>query len=504
MIVEVWFTSNLGSEYRIVRGLNPQIFEIYKDGDLINQDSAIKDYQEYLEKQILKIDFQSFTQIVILGKATYTAFLRLGLADRRKFIENVLNLNIFGGMNEITKLRISEVKNQLQVIKIELKLLKQNIELTKKHIEDFEQEALRQKIEQGKFIDNQIEDIQKQIAEIDNEIRVKTEQQVEVSDGLDMLSKKLETYYDLQSRMSAKINEIRKKIKFFSNNAVCPTCENSLDDSIKQSKIMQFNQKEQELITAQQQLTEKIESIVECVKGIQSQLENNRGIQQSIQLLEHSIQQKLTMITNIEKGRNISSQVGDDKIQEQKDHLVQLEETRETKNDERSSLNANLDCYEFIISMLKDTGIKSTIIKTHIPRIEKIMNRYLRSLGLFVKFELNENFEETLLGRGINELNYNSYSEGEKLRIDLAMMMTWREISRLQNNLAVNFIVFDEILDASLDENGAESLIELFKELGRAGTKVIVISHSSEKWESGFNEIMIVDKKDGFSVISQK
>jgi len=504
MVVEVWFKSDLGAEYHIVRGLNPQVFEIYKDDVLINQDSAIRDYQEYLEKQILKIDYQAFTQIVILGKATYVAFLRLGLSDRRKFIENVLNLNIFGGMNEVTKSRIAETKNLLQAIKIELSLLKQKIEMTKKHIEDFEQEAIRQKIEHDRFIDSQIQDIQNQITEIESSIEGKRGQIVEVEGDLTSLNKKLETCYDLQSKMSAKINEIRRRIKFFSDNEVCPTCENALDAIIKQSKISQFDQKEQELVVAQQQLTEKTESIGECVRSIQQKVENNRKLNQEIQILEHAIQQKLTMIANAERGRNLPTRVGDDKIQEKKDDLVRLEDERESKNEDRNRLNVQLDCLEFIVSMLKDTGIKSSIIKTHIPRIETIMNGYLRSLGLFVKFELNENFEETLLGRGINELTYNGYSEGEKLRIDLAMMMTWREVSRLQNNLAVNFLVFDEILDASLDENGAESLIDLFKELVRGGTKVIVISHSSEKWESGFNEIMVVERKGGFSTISQK
>lgn len=504
MVVEVWFKSSLDSEYRIVRGLNPSVFEIYKDGTLINQNAAIRDYQEYLEKQILKIDYQAFTQIVILGKATYIAFLRLGLSDRRRFIEDVLNLNIFGSMNEVTKSRLSESKNRMQVVKIDLGLLKQKIDLTKKHIEAFEQETLRQKIENNRYIDSQIEDIQNQIADHEKEIEEKSEQIVEIACDLDHLNKKLETCYNLQSKMGAKINDIRKRIKFFSDNAVCPTCENVLDENIKKSKIYQFDQKEQDLVIAQQQLTEKTEATVECVRSIQKQVESNRNITQSIQILEHTIQQKLTMITNIEKGRNINVQVGDEKIQEQKDELLRLENDKDAKDDERNVLNAQIECYEFIISMLKDTGIKSSIIKTHIPRIKTIMNEYLRSLGLFVKFELNENFEEKLLGRGIDELSYNGYSEGEKLRIDLAMMMTWREICRLQNNLAVNFIVFDEILDASLDENGAESLIEMFKELVRGGTKVVVISHSSEKWESGFNEIMVVDRKNGFSCITQK
>lgn len=504
MVVEVWFTSDLGDEYHIIRGLNPQVFEIYKNGNLINQDSAIRDYQEFLEKQILKIDYQAFTQIVILGKATYVAFLRLGLPDRRRFIENILNLNIFGSMNEVTKLKIAETKNSLQTIKIELGLLKQKIEMTKKHIVEFAQESIRQKNEHDKYIDTQICEIQQQISEIDTQIKEKTKKFVEVDWDLNSLNKKLETCYDLQSKMSAKITDIRKRIKFFSDNDVCPTCENILDADIKRSKIVQFDQKEQELVVASQQLSEKTESIGECVRKIQHKIELNRELQHDIQILEHTIQQKLTMIANIERGRNLPLQSSDDKIQEKKDELTQLEETRETKNEERNHLNGQMDCLEFIIAMLKDTGIKSTIIKTHIPRIEKIMNNYLHSLGLFVKFKLNENFEETLLGRGINELSYNGYSEGEKLRIDLAMMMTWREVCRLQNNLAVNFLVFDEILDASLDENGAESLIELFKTLVRGGTKVIVISHSSEKWEGGFNEIMVIDKKNGFSSITQK
>lgn len=502
MLVEVWFKSEMGEEYHIVRGLNPQVFEIYKDDTLLNQDSSCRDYQEYLEKQILKIDFQAFTQIVILGKATYVAFLRLSLSDRRKFIENVLNLNIFGSMNEITKARISETKNSIQACKLDLSLLKQKIEMTKKHIEEFEQETIRQKIEHNKFIDNQIQDIQYEIHELKNETEQKTRQLLEVDWDLESLNRKLETCYDLQSKLSAKIKELRKRIKFFSDNDVCPTCENSLDEDVKQMKIQQFDQKEQELIVAQQQLTEKTETIGECVKSIQKKIEFNRKLQQDIQFLEHNIQQKLTMIANAERGRNIAVQMSDDKIQEKKNDLVRLENERDLKKEERNRLNSYFDCLEFIAAMLKDTGIKSSIIKNHIPRIETIMNGYLRSLGLFVKFELNENFDEMLLGRGIDELTYNGYSEGEKLRIDLAMMMTWRDISKLQNNLAVNFLVFDEILDNSIDELGIEHFLTILNMLKVDGVKVIMISHS-DKWFEKFDENWIVERKNGFSTIAQ-
>jgi DNA repair exonuclease SbcCD ATPase subunit len=502
MVVEVWFTDEKGEEYHIIRGLNPGIFEIRqgKDEILVNQDSNVRDYQVYLEKQILKMDFQMFTQIVVLGKATYVAFLRLAQNERRKFIENLLNLSIFSVMNEVTKAKMSEIKNRLMVIKNSLQLLKNQIDMSENHINDLEQESIRRQIEHEKMIEEQIQEIQNEIDLIQVDIESKKKGLLEIDADLDSLNKRLETCYDLQSKIDSKLSDTHKKIRFFANNTICPTCDNEIDSNIRQNKISQFNQKEQELVSAQDQLSFKTSAILSDITAIQKRMESNRRLEQQIILFEQTIQQRLSDIARIEKNKMIRVLSNDDMIKEYKREHAGLIASREAQNDERTASNAKQDCYEFILAMLKDNGIKTSIIKRHIPNIVATTNHYLKTLGLFVRFELNENFEESLLGRGIDQITYNAYSEGEKLRIDLAMLLTWRDILRKQNNLSVNFIIFDEILDSSADANGIENLLDIFKSMKSDGTKIFVISHSSH-WTENFDEIWTIEKTGGFSTI---
>lgn len=502
MLVEVWFTDERGEEYHIIRGLNPAVFEIRegKEETLVNQDSNVRDYQVYLEKQILKMDFQMFTQIVVLGKATYVAFLRLAQHERRKFIENLLNLSIFSVMNDVTKARMSEVKNRLMVIKNSLHLLKNQIDMSESHINDLEQESIRRQIEHEKMIEEQIREIQEEIDVMRVDIETKKEGFEEIADDLEALNKKLETCYDLQSKINSKITDTHKKIRFFENNTVCPTCDNEIDSDIRKQKIDQFNQKEQELASAQDQLSNKTAAVLSDITSIQKRMEGNRKLEQQITLLEQTIQRRLVDISRIEKSKAVQVLSNDDMIKEYKRELAGLIASREEQNDERTMANSQQDCYEFILAMLKDNGIKTSIIKRHIPNIVSTTNHYLRALGLFVRFELNENFEESLLGRGIDHITYNAYSEGEKLRIDLAMLLTWRDLLRKQNNLSVNFIIFDEILDSSADASGIESLLDIFKAMKNEGIKIFVISHS-DHWIDKFDKIWTIEKSGGFSTI---
>lgn len=501
LIVEVWFTTETGKEYHVIRGLNPQVFEIYENDVLISQNSAIRDYQEILEKQILRLDFQAFTQIVVLGKATYIAFLRLQPQDRRRFIENVLNLSIFGQMNEINKIRINELKNQQQEIRIALGLLKQEIELTQKHIQDFEEEAIRQQLEHERVINEQIDLLVEKNTELEERKEDLQRSMRAIADDLSTWEQKVDLCYEYQSRFHAKLRESQKRLAFFSENTVCPTCESTIDNETRNSKIGSIEEEQSKIQQAQVQLEKKLETLVDVVSNIRSDLNFNSKIQEEIKLIDHSIQQNTQSMLDLERRKTTPPSSHVEKIRSTKDHLESLVGKREQKNEERTHLNAKMDCHEFITAMLKDTGIKSAIIRSYIPQITTIMNTHLRSLGLFVRFELNENFEERLYSRGIDELGYQSFSEGEKLRIDLAMLLTWREICKRKNNMDVNFLIFDEILDASLDENGAESLVTLFKELSYQGVKIIVISHSSEKWEEKFNETWVVEKRSGFSYI---
>lgn len=503
MLVEVWFTDEKDEQYHIIRGLNPSVFEIRRGEDetLINQDSNTRDYQSYLEKQILKMDLQMFTQIVVLGKATYVAFLRLAQNERRKFIENLLNLSIFSVMNEITKAKMCEIKNHLMVIKNTLQMLKKQIEMSENHINDLEQETIRRQIEHEKMLDSQIKEIETEISQLNVDIENKKQSFIGIDVDLDTLSKKLEVCYDIQSKIQTKIKDTKKKIDFFSKNSVCPTCDNIIDENIKQNKLNQFNQKKQDLFLAQEQLFDKTSVVLSDIDILQKKLEKNRQIDHQISLMEQSIQQKIIDISRIEKSKLNKIESNNNMIKEYKKELQDLVALREAQNEERTKSNLKQECFEFILSMLKDNGIKTSIIKRHIPNIVTTTNRYLKALGLFIRFELNENFEESLFGRGMDHLTYNAFSEGEKLRIDLAMLLTWRDLLKKQNNLAVNFIIFDEILDSSADIGGIECLLNIFKTMKSEGTKIFVISHS-DFWVDRFDTTWTVDKKNGFSVIN--
>jgi DNA repair exonuclease SbcCD ATPase subunit len=499
LVVEVWFDT-AGKEYHIIRGLNPQVFEIYEDGQLISQNSAIRDYQEVLEKQILHFDFQTFTQIVVLGKATYVAFLRLQPMDRRRFIENVLNLTIFSQMSEINKLRILEVKSRYQEVKHSINLLTQEITLTTQHITEWREEAQRQQWAHEKLIDDQIDDLIRKNADAEDQKMSLTQSMIDISVDREPLQNKIDTCYDYHRQLGLKIQDTKKRITFFRDNDVCPTCEGSMLGELKHQKIYQLSQKEQELSDAQRQLTEKIDSLVNTVNVIQADFNHNSRIQNEIRLIDHTIQQNLEAVVSLERRKAEPWVQNSGKIQENEARLIELKKKENSLSDERLTLSGQLDCHEFITLMLKDTGIRSLVIRSYIPQITNTMNSYLRSLGLFIKFELNENFEEKLFARGIDELNYQSFSEGEKLRIDLAMLMTWRDLCKRRSNMNANFLIFDEILDTSIDIMGVDSLMLILNRLKEEGVKVVMISHS-DNWADKFDEVWRVQKEKGFSIL---
>jgi DNA repair exonuclease SbcCD ATPase subunit len=503
LVVEVGFIDDFGTEYYIKRGLSPQIFEIYKNGILINQDASVRDYQTVLEKNVLKIDFQSFTQMVILGKATYVAFLRLTTQDRRRFIEQVLALTIFSKMNEVNKSMTAAVKQAAELVKHDITLLNSKRELVSLHISDFESEASRMQQQHQESIDTEINQIANQI----NTLIVEKEQlelQIDESvvDEMELLQQRMETCSEFSTKIRTKLKATQKKKKFFKNNDMCPTCERQLDNHVKVAKTLEIESKEIELLDAQQALEIKTKEASDKVEAAHQRLETLRSLQQKVNVCNSNIQDRQKRITALEIKRNADLNFNIDLLLEKKEELALMEMEQQKKLDEWSALSEDATCHDFINTMLKDTGIKSAIIKRRIPKIQAIMNEYLRRLGLFVRFELNENFEETLYSRGIEPVAYQGFSEGEKLRIDLAMLMTWRELCKQQANMAVNFIVYDEILDASLDESGAECLVESFKILADEGTKVIVISHSAARWEDRFDECWVVKKVNGFSKIS--
>ena len=502
LLVEVNFLDDHNKQYKIVRGINPGIFEIYEDEKLIPQPSDIRDYQRTLETQILKLDFQSFTQIVILGKATYVAFLRLTAADRRRFLETILNLTIFSRMNEINKAKFAVVKNELGSVQSDLGMLNHKIEYAEKSIKTLREEDVKAQFEFEQQIHEEIDNIQQLIDENEVKINHLSRQVIDnVDDELEELNSSLEKCLEFQSKMGSTLNRTKKKRKFFQENEVCPTCEHELEEDMRRDKAGTLVSKENELISAQQKLNEKMAVISQSISHVQEKIRGNRKKQEEIRLLNQINQEKHHQISLLDEKLQTKQSDHSDIIKSQEEELDQFKNEQIGLIERKAGLTVNGDCHEFINDMLKDTGIKSTIIKNRIPKIQEIMNKYLQQLGLFARFELNEQFEETLYTRGMEPLVYQGFSEGEKLRIDLAMLMTWREICKIQANMAFNILIFDEILDASIDENGADNLVTLFRKVAYDNTKIIVISHSAARWEENFGDVWKVVKSNGFSKI---
>jgi len=501
LIAEIWFKTN-ENQYYIKRGLKPAIFEIYKNNKIINQNSNIKDYQDYLEKNILKIDYKSFNQIVILGKATYIAFLRLQLSERRNFIDNVLNLNVFSTMNELNKININILKDNIDNEKNKLNLYQKEIELLNKHILDFKNEQINQQKQHEQYINEQIKSYTDTIEIQEKDIIIKTNHKKNIDYDLDELRIKIQKLYDFQSKFEININEIQNKIYFFQNNSICPTCEIELNNNTKEEKIQSLINKKNIYNEKYDTLKETIQQTNIIIEKEKEKIKYNNNIDNSIQQLQISINHTKKLIIQLKNQKSFDNTSLLERIEENEKKLkIKKDEYDIIYKSYNISIN-ELEHLKFLSNILKDTGIKSNIIKSYIPKIINTMNIYLQKLGLFVKFKLNSNFEEQLTARGVNDVTYMAFSEGEKIRLDLALMMTWRDICQFQNNMAVNFIIFDEILDASLDNIGTENVINLFNDLKNSGIKIITISPDNQKWADNFDETITIKKNEyGYSTI---
>lgn len=503
--VEVCFESDSGDFYKVKRGISPTIFEIYRNGVLIDQNSLSLDYQEYLEKDILKIDAQAFSQIILLGKATHVAFLKLNLDDRRQFIETILNLNIFTQMNNIAKSSISSIREKMNDLNSLLNLKEQQIVLQKKHKENMLYELRKQQSSYLQDLDCEIQKIEDEIKNIQIQIEEHLIEVNEITSDIDLLQKKLDSYKSLLVKFNVRIDDIVKKISFFETTNVCPMCDNIIDNFIKLNKTTDLENKKNELFLAQQQLEQKTSGLLNSVKDIELQIQHNNKISNKIKILENEVKQKEKQLQEIINKKSLIKINGTDENILKIDNELNISYNElEDINKQRISLQDDLSHYSYITMMLKDSGLKSNIIKMYIPIIKTLMEKYLKLLGINIRFELNENFKESLYSSGFEELQYNGYSEGEKLRIDLAMLMTWRETCNLLNKTTFNVLIIDEILDSSLDEVGINNLLTLFRSLKNDGIKVIVISHHIEQWDSNFDEILLIERKVGFSQIIKK
>lgn len=498
-VVEIEF--RIGKkEYLVRRGIKPNIFEIFCDGSLLNQEASIKDYQEYFEKNILKINFKSFTQIVILGASSFTPFMQLTPNDRRVVIEDLLDLQIFSAMSIVAKNKAQAGRESLSKNRFLLNSKEENrsyIEKTLKSLRQNSEDRLADLIEKANDLEGKKTSL----------LKVKDDHVLGIDDLLtkvtthNILKKKHTTLISLQSKLQTNRQRLHSENAFYDENDQCPTCQQPIKEDFKLGKKDDNNFKlveiEGGLDTIDIQLSACISNIAEIDK-----------ILTKINDLKLEVSKTNVSIQNIENGlSDIKAQI--DKVSVSDKVTQESEDQLETINQEISDLQKVKEAileeqrYEDLaVTLLKDGGIKTKIIKQYLPVINKSINKYLAKMGFFADYNINESFEETIKSRYRDEFSYNNFSEGEKLRIDLAILLTWRYVSKLKNSMDVNLLIFDEILDSSLDQDGIDIFLQLMWGLDK-DTNIFVISHRGGL-EDKFSRSLEFRKEKNFSTVQEK
>ncbi len=495
--LEVEIEFSIGKrQYRIRRGIKPSIFEIYQDGVPINQDAEARDYQEMLERSILKLSFKSFSQIVILGSASFVPFMQLSAANRRDVIEDLLDIQIFSTMNTLLKSKISENKDKLLGIEYEIKSIEDRIELHKEHIQSLKVSndvIVRQKNEKVEQLRQQNSIDQDTANQYSDTISALVKQ---ITDE-NKLQKKLVSINTLNSKLDSKYQRLSNDIEFFKDNDKCPTCRQHIDAIHKSEFISKSNTKLYEIESARAKLDKDIEDIevkLNTISNIQKQIDTyNRKYQATgveIRTRQKFIDDLIKEVEQI-KESNIH-------IEDNNERLKQLELEYSEANTRKESLAKDKHVLDIGYMLLKDSGIKTKIIKQYVPVMNKLINKYLASMDFFVNFELNENFEETIKSRFRDEFSYESFSEGEKSRIDLALLFTWRAVSKLRNSASTNLLILDEVFDGSLDGQGSDELMKILNTVTN-DTNVFVISHKTDQFVEKFSNIIRFQKVKNFS-----
>jgi DNA repair exonuclease SbcCD ATPase subunit len=487
--------------YLIKRGLEPALFEIYKNGKLVDQDAKSKDYQKQFEEQVLKMNYKAFCQVVILGSANYVPFMRLPAAERRAVVESILDINIFSVMNGLLKGKLSKLKEELAITDADVNVEREKVRLNQKYLENKGKDtniAADQCRADISKCDEDEETLVKAIDELDTQIAAKHELIIDS----DTVSKSINDLTAIHRQLKGKVKSISNEIDFYNKNDSCPTCSQNIDPQFKTLTVENKAKKSQEIQEAvidiedsMQKANERVTKITRVLGEIRS-LETKRS--QTSASLQSTISNRKKMQTRLAEFENTKREQGDadeKELTKLQESLRELEDTRKEMVDDQYYLG-------IASALLKDSGIKSRIIKHYIPVINQIINRYLNQMGMFVSFNLDEEFNETIKSRHRDIFTYSSFSEGEKRKIDLALLFAWRTIASLKNSLDTNILIMDEVLDGSLDDASVEAFLEILRAIG-GGTNAFVISHKpKELLESKFTSHLTFTKKNNFSKIA--
>ena len=498
-VVEIEFAIGK-KQYKVIRGIKPNIFEVYCNDKLVDQDAKAKDYQEHLEKFILKLNFKSFTQVVILGSASFVPFMQLSPADRRAIIEDLLDIQIFSSMNGLVKEKMSEIKDASTKTKYEMDLTSERINFQKQSIEEHKNRSEEEIAKKKKEVEESIHQtftLQRDVELIQKHIDVLNKK---IADRL-ATEKKSSKLLQLETKLESKLKKLEKEEKFYEENHDCPTCKQGIADSFRRSQLSGIHKTKGEIGVAIKDIETQIQKANERIQEIQKIVKHIQEHNNEIVKHNSTISAVNAYITKIQKEiESLSAQK--DSLVEDNAKLKELKTELGVLVKKQEELATEKQYYDFAGSLLKDTGIKTKIIRQYLPIMNKLINKYLSAMDFFVNFNINENFEETIKSRHRDEFGYANFSEGEKMRIDLALLFTWRQIAKLKNSTNTNLLILDEVFDSSLDGVGTEEFLKLIHEMG-SDTNIFVISHKGDQLFDKFRSIIRFEKKNNFSQVAK-
>ena len=497
-LVEVEF--EIGSKrFRVRRGIKPNVFEIYVDGKMYNQDANARDYQKHLEQQILKLNYRSFTQVVILGSSTFIPFMQLRARYRREVVEEILDIQIFSLMNVLLKGEMKTLIEHIREIEYEKSLCEEKIELQKQYIGELKKNKNKTLKEKVELLAGNEEEIFMRQGESDL-LTKENDKLIESIADKTKLDKKLSKLNDIKSTLTEKHKSHSTMIGFFETNDDCPTCEQHIDEKFKDIMINSKQMKASELMDGLNSLEEELVSTKDRLIDIKEIAKSVRENEVQIARNKSSVDQLEKFNKNVQHEMDELSQEGG-VTKKDNDKLVSYEKDLVGVDASRSKLKDEMIYSEATRNMLQDTGIKAKIINLYLPIMNRLINTYLTSMEFYVNFTLNENFEETIKSRYRDEFTYASFSEGEKMRIDLALLFTWRAIGKMKNSTNTNLLILDEIFDSSLDATGTDEFLKILNTL--EGENVFVISHKQDMLVDKFNSTIRFEKQKNFSHIME-
>jgi DNA repair exonuclease SbcCD ATPase subunit len=497
-VVEVELSIN-DVQWKVMRGIKPNIFKIYRDDNCLDQFANANDQQKWLEQNVLKMNYKSFTQIVILGSTNFVPFMQLTATNRREVIEDLLDIKIFSSMNNIIKDEIKIVRDEIRTLDLKKESLNDKVGMQENFIDELEsrgKERIEEKRKKSKALGDEICVAMLQNEHKENQVFGFTEEQEKVTGA----TKKLRELGNLKGKISSRVSTITKEHKFFTKHTVCPTCEQDIDEDFRINKIDDAQNKAKELQSGYKELEEAIKKEEERERQF-------TALSKEITKLTHGISQNNTLISGWQRQQQdleseiqtITEQLADRNTEHEK--LESFKENLAKTYEALASKKETIRYHDFSYSLLKDGGVKSKIIKKYLPLINQQVNRYLQMMDFYINFTLDEEFNETVQSPIHDNFSYASFSEGEKMRIDLALLFTWREVARFKNSVNTNLLIMDEVFDSSLDGFGTEEFLKIIRFVIK-DANVFVISHKTGM-DDRFDDVVRFEKVKGFSQMTK-